>query len=296
MITNFSVENFRSIDERITLSLEASTGIKDMGTNGYSTVAGLNVLNATAFYGANSSGKSNVFKAVSRMRSLIVQSIRLNDGERLPYDPFLLSDTPMRPTLFELSFVDGTDKFRYGFRYTSRRIEEEWLIVKFPKRSVKTLLNRTSSNIIEIDRDNFSEGNTIVNGNVPLNDNRLFISLSAQLGGEVSKKVMEWFRTKLNVVSGIRDNSFSQVTKEMLHTDSDYKDDILRFIRSMDLGFDEITTEQENIDEMTLPKGLPADVIASLKEHPLITAYSKHQRLNAAGEVVGSVDFDTKKL
>lgn len=292
MITNFSVENFRSIDERITLSLEASTGIKDMGTNGYSTVAGLNVLNATAFYGANSSGKSNVFKAVSRMRSLIVQSIRLNDGERLPYDPFLLSDTPMRPTLFELSFVDGTDKFRYGFRYTAQRIEEEWLIVKFPKRSVKTLLNRTSSNIMEIDRDNFSEGKTIVNGNVPLNDNRLFISLSAQLGGEVSKKVMEWFRTKLNVVSGIRDNSFSQVTKEMLHTDSDYKDDILRFIRSMDLGFDEITTEQENIDEMTLPKGLPADVIASLKEHPLITAYSKHQRLNAEGEVVDSVDFD----
>ena len=63
MITNFSAENYRSIDERVELSFEASTAIKDMDNRGFTTIAGSRVLNATAFYGANSSGKSNVFNA-----------------------------------------------------------------------------------------------------------------------------------------------------------------------------------------------------------------------------------------
>ena len=183
MITSFSVENYRSINERITLSFEASPGIKDMNNSGYSTVATLRILNIMAFYGANSSGKSNVFKAVGSMKNLVVHSVRLNDGERLPYDPFLLSDKPMRPTRFEIAFVDGMDKFWYGFCYTAQRIEEEWLVAKYPKRAKKTLLRRSFDNDVEIDTENFSEGNTIVTGNVPLNDNRLFISLAAQLGG-----------------------------------------------------------------------------------------------------------------
>lgn len=291
MVACFTAENYRSIDEPITLSLEASTAIKDMENNGYTTVANIHVLNTSAFYGANSSGKSNVFKAVSRMRGLIIHSIRLNDGERLPYDPFLLSDKPMRPTRFEMTSVDGTDRFWYGFSYTAERIEEEWLIAKYPKRSLKTLLKRTTGNTIYIDVENYAEGNTIASGGVPLNENRLFISLAAQLGGELSKRIMEWFRTKLNVISGIRDNTFSRVTKEMLHTGSGYKEGILHFLGSMDLGFNEVTTEQENIDEMTLPKGLPTEVIASLREHPMIMAYSKHHKFNVEGINVGTIDF-----
>lgn len=303
MITNFTAENYRSIDEEIKLSFEADTGIKDMDNRGYTTVANTRVLNAKAFYGANSSGKSNVFKAIGRMRSIIIHSVRLNDNESLPYDAFLLSDKEPRPTRFEMSFIDGADKFSYGFSYTSQRIEEEWLIAKFPKRSLKTLLKRTVDSI-EIDEQNYSEGISIKEGTIPLNKNRLFISLAAQLGGRVSKRIIEWFRANLNVISGLRDNDFSRYTKEMLHTRPDYKDDILDFIGGMDVGFREVTTEQQLIDEKMLPKGLPTEIIASLKEHPPIVAYAKHSKMNEKGDIVGMVDFDideresdgTKKL
>lgn len=303
MITSFTVENYRSIDEVITLSFEADTGIKDMENKGYTNTANIRILNTKAFYGANSSGKSNVFKAVNRMRSIIIHSVRLNDNEALPYDPFLLSDKEIRPTRFEISFVDNTDKFTYGFSYTSELIEEEWLLAKFPKRSLKTLLKRTV-NSIEIDEQNYSEGIAIKEGTIPLNKNRLFISLAAQLGGRVSKRIIEWFRANLNVISGLRDNVFSSYTKEMLHTRPDYKDDILGFIGGMDVGFREVTTEQQLIDEKMLPKGLPTEIIASLKEHPPIVAYAKHSKMNEKGDIVGMVDFDideresdgTKKL
>ena len=157
MITSFIAENYRSIDGEIRLSFEADTGIKDLNNRGYTTIANSRVLNAKAFYGANSSGKSNVFKAVGRMRSMIIHSVRLNDNETLPYDAFLLSDKKARPTRFEMSFIDGLDKFTYGFSYTTQRIEEEWLVAKFPKRSLKTLLRRTTD-MIEIDPQNYQEG------------------------------------------------------------------------------------------------------------------------------------------
>ena len=303
MITNFTAENYRSIDEKVELSLEASTAIKDMDNRGYSTVAGLRVLSATAFYGANSSGKSNLFKAVARMRSMILNSVRLNAGEELPYDPFLLSDKPMRPTKFEMAFVDGADKFWYGFSYTAELIVEEWLIAKFPKRSMKTLLRRTASELV-IDEQNFTEGVAIKSGSIPLNENRLFVSLAAQLGGVISKRVIEWFLTKLSSVSGLRDRSYMRYTREALHTNESYKDEILHFITSMDLGFSAVKTEQEDVDQMILPKGIPSEVIASLREHPFISATTIHKKYNAAGEEVGEVEFDidekesdgTKKL
>lgn len=303
MIVRFTVENFRSIDDPIELSFEAETGIKDMGNDGFTLSAGKRILNTTAFFGANASGKSNVFKAVGMMRAMIIKSVRLNDNERLPYDPFLLSDKEPRATRFEMEFVCGTDKYRYGFSYTERKIEEEWLEAKWPRRSAKMLFKRVADEI-KIDDANYPEGTTVKNSGATLNNNRLFLSLAAQMGGEISKKVIEWFRTTLNVISGLRDEDFSRFTKEALHRNSSYKNDILRLICSMDVGFGEVTTVQEEIDERTLPKALPAELVEALKENPMITAYARHNKYNAAGEPVGTVNFDidekesdgTKKL
>ena len=56
------------------------------------------------------------------------------------------------------------------------------------------------------------------------------------------------------MISGLRDSDFSRYTKEMLHTKTDYKDEILDFISGMDVGFREVTTDQELIDEKCCPK------------------------------------------
>ena len=213
MITRFMAENFRSIDNKIELSFEADTGIKDRGNEGVSLIGGKRVLNAAAFFGANSSGKSNVFNAVDMMRLMVVYSVKLNDNERLPYDPYLLSDRESSPTRFEMEFLDGADKYRYGFSYTAQRIEEEWLEAKRPRRSPKMLLQR-QQDVIHCDEDNYKDGNIVKNSGVTLNKNRLFLSLAAQVGGEVSKRVIEWFRTSVNVISGLRDSDVSMYTKE----------------------------------------------------------------------------------
>lgn len=291
MVTGFTVENYRSIDEEIYLSFDASTGIKDMDNRGFSIAANTHVLNAMAFFGANSSGKSNVFKSIDRMRRMVLQSVRLNAGEKLTYDPFLLSDKPMRPTKFEIEFIDDTDKYKYGFKYTAERIVEEWLIAKYPRRSTKTLFQRDSEGIV-IDEQNFAEGISIKDGNLTLNDNRLLLSLAAQLGGVVSNRIIRWFLTKVGLVSGLKDKNYMRYTRETLHSNEEYKSSILSFLSSMDLGFSEIKTELLDVDNLPIPQGLPKDIIASLREHPFISASTIHKKYNNEGLTVGDVEFD----
>lgn len=50
MITSFTAENYRSIDEEIKLSFEADTGIKDMDNRGFTTVANTRVLNTKVLW------------------------------------------------------------------------------------------------------------------------------------------------------------------------------------------------------------------------------------------------------
>lgn len=78
MLIEFSVQNFRSIKEKQTLSMVASTRdntlpshLIDPQTPGLSKTK---LLKSAAIYGANASGKSNIFKAAQFMRDYIVKS------------------------------------------------------------------------------------------------------------------------------------------------------------------------------------------------------------------------------
>ena len=221
MLIRFTVDNYRSIGEEKFLNLSASNAIKDLLNKGYTTIQDRKYLNSIAFYGANSSGKTNFLKAIGLMRSIVLHSVRLNDNEPLPYEPFLLSTKEARPTKFEVSFIDPEDyaQFEYGFKYNEDSIVEEWLDAKFPKKSKKHLFRRTDT-VIFPDPTSFAEGEKFKDVN--LNKNRLFLSLVGQLGGEISNRVIKWFRTKIIVLSD------GQVVEEGAPTELMSRDGLFR--------------------------------------------------------------------
>ena len=91
MLVNFTVKNFRSFKQERTFHMEASS-IKEHKES--VIVAGKYILLPLAvFYGANSGGKSNLIQAVATMRGMVRRSVRLNDGDSLPYEPFALDKT-----------------------------------------------------------------------------------------------------------------------------------------------------------------------------------------------------------
>ncbi len=294
MILEFSAKNYRSIKDEITLKFEASTSIKDPIEHGFTMLGNTKVLNSMAFYGANSSGKTNVFMAVSLMKRMVIQSVKLNDNERLPFDPFLLSARVQCPTKFEIVFIDNGDKITYGFTYTKEKIVSEWLYAKFPRKSLKKLLERDKDRIV-IDEQNYIEGASIKDGTVPLNSNRLFVSLAAQLGGVMSKRIIEWFRSKIMVISGLHDDIYSQYTKKSLHNNEKKKAGILDLLSSMDLGFTEVTTRLLDIDSLEASNSLPSVIIRQMRDNPPISAFSTHKIYNEQGDVVGTTEFDIEE-
>ena len=141
-------------------------------------------------YGANSSGKSNLVNALARMRYIILNSVKVNDGDDLEYEPFLLSDKKNEPTLYELEFVLSDKHYRYGFSNDSKKIVQEWLYCVSPNNSEIPLFIRDHEGIGVSEKD-FPEG---VDMEERTNDNRLFLSLVAQLGGSLSKMTIALYR------------------------------------------------------------------------------------------------------
>ena len=81
MLLQFSVKNFRSIKDRVVLSLESSG--KKEHPNNYAEIEKESILKSVAIFGANASGKSNIFLALTAAILLIRKSNERQIGEPL---------------------------------------------------------------------------------------------------------------------------------------------------------------------------------------------------------------------
>ncbi|MDE6515601.1 MAG: ATP-binding protein, partial [Bacteroidales bacterium] len=230
MLVNFTVKNFRSFKLERTFHMEASS-IKEHKES-VVNVGKFNLLPLAVFYGANSGGKSNLIHAISTMCYMVRRSVRLNNGDALPYDPFALDEiSETLPTIFEIQFVKEHSIYRYGFEYNKKEIVSEWLYEKCSGEKEYELFVRSYDNI-EISRKRFSEG---VGKEDLTNTNRLFLSLVAQLKGEKSNKIMDWFGS-CNVLSGIYSEDYEDFTLRMFLEHLDGADEAQEFFNTLQLG------------------------------------------------------------
>lgn len=294
MLIDFSVENYRSFLGRVTLSLVAQP-IRDGGGRGVADRGGRRVLRSLAVYGANSSGKSNLAMAILAMRQCVLSSVRLNSGDELPYDPFLLLDGHSAPTAFEATFLAGGYCYRYGFSYTRPAVASEWLFRKGSPRSKEVALFVRDGGALEVDTGLFAEGDGLAG---KVNGNRLFLSLCGQLGGEVSNAVINWFQDGLKVVSGLSNDEYHLFSKMFFHRGGGARDEAMKFFRQMRLGFDAIETREV---DFALPDGFPKEVAEALAKglHGMkdIEVKSVHRVYGGDGLPAGSValPFDTRE-
>ena len=152
MLISFSVENFLSIRDLQTLSLDA-TSDERLETQNVVSSGKFRLLRAAAIYGANASGKSNLLFAFRWMRRIVLSSaIEIQGDSRIPAFPFRLSTkTESAPSYFEVIFLDKDTRFRYGFKADTAKIHAEWLFRRKPgaKRSQaiysRRIENRSSS-------------------------------------------------------------------------------------------------------------------------------------------------------
>lgn len=272
MLVNFTFKNFRSFRDEMTLSMEAAS-IQEMSTAVVKS-ADEDLLPVAVMYGANSSGKSNVLKALKTMRDVLLTSVKLNPKDKLYAEPFSLDLTSTEePTSFEIQFTLSGSKFRYGFDYTADEILAEWLYEKrVGEREFELFLR--SGNEFKISKTRFAEGNG-KEGATPAN--RLFVSLVAQLNGKLSQSILDRF-SSIEYISGMDGKEYADKTFEMLFLNKEGANEIKQLFSETNLGFKELDIEPEDSDTKKM------------------RAESVHNLYDANGEMVGIRTFAADKM
>lgn len=145
MIISFSVSNYRSFAGEQTLNLVASNryaGHHDEHALAIPDTQESRVLRLGVLYGANGSGKSNLFRALKYLRESVIKS--RTKGQGTGREIFrLATGMAAEPSGFDLQFIAGARNYRYGIVVDDELVVEEWLVWLTGK-SEKVIFERTT--------------------------------------------------------------------------------------------------------------------------------------------------------
>jgi len=296
MIIEFTVGNFRSIKEPVTLSMVAAkVNAKDPQVdinNTFRVDENLMLLTSGAIYGANASGKSNLIKALGFMRHMVLSSSKESQADDpINTVPFRLdSQTEQNPSLFEIVFHQEGIPYRYGIEVTTEKVKTEWLFYS-PNGKEAKLFTREDSEITP--SRNFKGGRTLKSLTRP---NALFLSVAAQFNNEIATKVLGWFKS-INVISGLDDSAYGGFTAGVFTEDPSYRTSIIDLIRGSDVGINNVIVEKTNIHEPgVLPKDMPQELkdylLKQIKDEGQFVNFKSSHFKNCEDGIVEEILFD----
>ncbi|MHB9026964.1 MAG: AAA family ATPase [Armatimonadota bacterium] len=273
MLIEFSVGNYKSFKETVTLSMVAANRLasRDRALDENTVIPiddELSLLTSAAVYGANASGKSNLGDAFRFMQDFIINSSKDTQvGERIAVEPFALDpETHTQPTHFEIVFIIAGNpliankQYRYGFEVDAKRVVREWLY-HVPKRKEVMLFERDGQKFTL--SPTFAEGEKL---EAKTRENALFLSVVAQFNGQIAADITKWF-VDSHFISGLDNVPPMRWTVAVLLHSNRFQEEVLKFVHSLDFGIEGIQVEESNI--ITL-----------------------HRSYNAAGDPSSLVSFD----
>lgn len=197
MLLEFTVRNFLSIKDEITLSMIAS---KDDSLINNTFIyenekSKKRALKAAVLYGANASGKSNILKAMKFVSNFINKSHEMQQGMSIPRIPFKLdTEFSKEPSEFKIVFVTEGIKYTYMFSVIENEVIDEYLYY-YPNGRQSTIFERNTDNYkftIDIERQTELK-------NKFHSPNKLFLSTESLWEYEKAKLPFKWLSKNLNV-------------------------------------------------------------------------------------------------
>lgn len=285
MLINFSFGNFRSFRDIKSLRMEAGR-VEDL-TESVIEKDGFRLLPVAAIYGANSSGKTNVIKAMGMFRYIVRDSEELKFYAHIFQDPFMLDmQTKDTPTVFEIQFLLDSTVYRYGFEYLPTEIVSEWLYERNIESNRKEhVLFYREGEKFTISTKYFSEGR---NKKKLTTKNRLFLSLVAQLNGNISQKLIKYLGN-CNTISGLESDSYERLSLKMIEHHSEGYQEAMELFKKLDLGFTAIEVEEKEALNR-LKEGLATLQninLEKLQGVKVYETYTTHNVYDQDGKVVG---------
>ncbi len=158
MFVQFTLKNFLSFKEEATLDMTAINAYKEHENNLIDNGTKEKFLRVAAIYGANASGKSNLYLAIHYFQQIIKESLNNADDNNNQaiskyYMPFEFTQEKENIE-FELVEIINDYEYRYGFEYNRERIVSEWMYRK-------NIFNSRKSTIFERYNDKIEFGASV---------------------------------------------------------------------------------------------------------------------------------------
>ena len=243
MLIEFSVMNFLSFKEKVTLSLEKESG----NENEENTFVFNNeeLLKTAVIYGANASGKSNLIKAFTTAILMVRNSNMIPIGGKWNIlKPFLFSeDTKNGPSEFEFIFITNKIKYRYFFSADVNKIYNESLDAYYSQKptNIFTRKNTAEYSFINSDKKTLE---SIASKNT---ENKLFLSTATTWNYEKTKDAFLWFLNSIDTY-GSFDSMLDQDLINYSNNEEDLKEFTLKLLKESDIFIKDLRVNYEEKD------------------------------------------------
>lgn len=197
MLIEFSVENFLSIKDRITLSMVASKDSTHKNNVIANVDKNLNVLKTATIYGANASGKSNVLKAIGFFAFFLGKSHEMQQGKKIEVEPFKLDKNCInKPSTFDIIFKTEGIKYAYGFSCTKEKVIDEYLYY-YPNGRQSIIFERENTNKYRFTNDIEKQTQIKDKFNSP---NKLYLAIASLWEYDKAQIPFKWIDNNLSIL------------------------------------------------------------------------------------------------
>lgn len=243
MLVQFTVGNFLSIRDKVYLSLEPSKDSEH--PENLITKGDYKAVNSVAIYGANASGKSSLFKAITVALIMIRNSNNVQVTDKLPMTPFKFDfESRNKPTSFEFTFIakDGR-KYIYGFSATTEKVVEEYLYCY--NTSKPTLLFDLNEN----EKPKFNRAYKVkLEAAYQMNTaNKLFLATATTWNVECTKSPFEWLAESIDTFTDVMELGGVAFEKYRIDENRKYIEFTKNLLKQADINISSIEVDAKEV-------------------------------------------------
>ena len=261
MILEFSVKNFLSFKEKVTFSMIANSN-KELNDN-YVEIGGNKVLKSAAVYGANASGKSNLFKILTLVVLMLRSSNSVDINAKLPLIPFKLDKGSVnKPSEFEIKFILDETRYVYGFIADKDKIYDEYLYY-YPNGRETKIFDRTNINEYSYTQKDEKILREIETKNA---QNKFFLATATNWNFDKTKAAYNFLTNGIGTCNNLE--MLKNMAYKMYETNPDYlKDFAIDFLQKADFNIEDYQISQIDVPGEFLT-AIPEFITKTLPDKP----------------------------
>ncbi len=267
MLIRFTVENYRSFNERQVFSMAA--GKHTRHKEQVVVANGKRLLKAGVVFGANASGKSNLIKAINFGKNVALKGIKnsMTMNRHFRIDPIAIN----RPGVFQYDFLSNGHIYSYGFAisYTKNIFLSEWLYLCDDNKEI-CIFDRAEGESVSTDLSftNAEDEQRFTIYADDVTDNTSFLAeICSHKLRDIEEfdsffDVLDWFTSLIIIFPETKYRDLGQLFK------NDENDSFGKLLNYFDTGIEEVITAVKPIEEVLafLPDKIKNDVIHDIQE------------------------------